>query len=57
MSDTNGEYRKYRKQTGPGKGDRERIGDRKRFQENYDAIDWKRKSEKPKTDGETLHRS
>lgn len=26
-----------------GKGDRERIGDRKRFGDNYDLINWKKK--------------
>lgn len=26
-----------------GKGDRDRIGDRKKFGENYDQIDWKKR--------------
>jgi hypothetical protein len=35
-----GEYRKYRKQTGPGKGDKRRPTDDKTFRDNFDEIDW-----------------
>jgi hypothetical protein len=41
-SETQGEYRKYRKQTGHGKGDKRRPGDEKLFQKNFDEIDWHR---------------
>lgn len=29
---------------GPGKGDKSRVSDLQKFKENYDAIDWSRKS-------------
>lgn len=37
---TDGEYRKYRKQVGPGKGDKSRISDLQRFRDNYGSIKW-----------------
>ncbi len=39
-SDTAGEYRKIRKQT--GKGDKRRPGDNKTFRKNFDEIDWRK---------------
>lgn len=38
-----GEYRKYRRQTGPGKGDKDRTGDRKAYRDGWDRIFRKRK--------------
>ncbi len=35
-----GEYRKYRKQTGPGKGDKPRPMKLDVFRKNYDDINW-----------------
>lgn len=40
-----GEYRKYRTQTGNGKGDAPRPVDANKFRKNYDAINWGRKKQ------------
>lgn len=37
-SDTQGEYRKIRKQMGPGKGDKRRPGDNETYREGWDRI-------------------
>ena len=44
--DEQGEYRKYRKQIGPGKGDVRRPTNEEIFRDNYDAINWHRKKRK-----------
>lgn len=37
-SETAGEYRKYRKQTGPGKGDKDRTSNRDAYRDGWDRI-------------------
>lgn len=42
-SETAGEYRKYRKQTGHGKGDKRRPGDDKAYNAGWERIFGKKK--------------
>lgn len=42
--DESGEYRTYKKQTGPGKGDRNRVSDLQSFRKNFENINWSRGS-------------
>ena len=48
-SETDGVYQKYRRQTGPGKGDRDRTGNREAYREGWDRIFGKDKKEKDAT--------
>ena len=47
--DDQGEYRKYRKQTGQGKGDKRRPTDEEIYRKNFAEINWKKKNVKPAT--------
>ena len=40
-----GEYRKYRKHSGPGKGDKQRPGDIEAYREGWERIFGKKKNE------------
>jgi hypothetical protein len=43
-SETAGVYRKYRKQTGHGKGDKRRPGDEKAYAEGWDRVFGKKRT-------------
>ena len=45
-SSEQGEYRKYRKQTGYGKGDKRRPTNEKVYRENFEDINWHRNEDR-----------
>lgn len=49
--DEQGEYRKYRNQTGVGKGDKRRPTHEEIYRKNFDEIDWRRNKPAPKKQG------